>query len=114
MTAPPAGSEDFYCAEALTGRTPVVKIRETAEVLAFRHTRPSFETHIVVIPKRHIPSFLDLSIRPGELLALLDVVREVAAQVVSETGACRVQTNLGRYQDTQHLHWHVFSGDRVS
>ena len=94
MTAPPAGSEDFYCAEALTGRTPVVKIRETAEVLAFRHTRPSFETHIVVIPKRHIPSFLD--------------------QVVSETGACRIQTNLGRYQDTQHLHWHVFSGDRVS
>ena len=79
MTAPPAGSEDFYCAETLTGRTAVVKIRETAEVLA-----------------------------------LLDVVREVAAQVVSETGACRIQTNLGRYQDTQHLHWHVFSGDRLS
>jgi len=30
--------------------------------------------------------------------------------VLDEHGACRVLTNLGKYQDSKHLHWHVSSG----
>jgi hypothetical protein len=48
-------SADFYCDEALSGRTPVEVVAETNEVLAFRHTRPFWPVHIVVIPKRHVP-----------------------------------------------------------
>jgi histidine triad (HIT) family protein len=44
------------------------------------------------------------------LLELLEVVRQVAARVVVEHGACRVITNLGNYQDSKHLHWHVAAG----
>ena len=33
-----------------------------------------------------------------------------AAAVTAEHGACRVLTNLGRYQDSKHLHFHVNSG----
>jgi histidine triad (HIT) family protein len=32
--------DDFYCEEALSGRTPITVVRETDEVLAFHHTRP--------------------------------------------------------------------------
>lgn len=34
-------------------------------------------------------------------------IHEVAAQVLAEYGACRIVTSLGRYQEAQHLHWHV-------
>lgn len=105
-------SEDFYCDEVLSGRTPVRIVRETDNVLAYHHTRPFWPTHIVVIPKRHISSLLTLEATDDELLLeMLGVVREVAAEVMAEQGACRVLTNLGRYQDSKHLHWHVSSGE---
>lgn len=102
---------DFYCDEVLSGKTPVQRVLETEDVLAFYHTRPSYPVHIVVIPKRHIPSLIDFP--PDEdalMLVLIGVVREVAKIVTAEHGACRVVTNMGRYQDSKHLHWHVISG----
>jgi len=45
------------------------------------------------------------------LLEMLSVIKTVAEKVNSDTGACRVSTNLGNYQDSKHLHWHVTSGN---
>jgi histidine triad (HIT) family protein len=105
-------SEDFYCDEALSGRTPVKVVLETGEVLAFHHTRPFWPVHIVVIPKTHVPSLIDLGDTDEVLLhKVLAVVRRVADQVTREYGACRVLTNLGRYQDSKHLHFHVNAGE---
>ncbi len=104
--------DDFYCDEVLSGRTSVKKIFETENILAYHHTRPFWETHIVVIPKIHVDSLLAV---PKELLIeLLDVVKSVAAKVVEEDGAARVLTNLGDYQDSKHLHFHVNSGELVN
>ena len=105
-------TDDFYCDEALSGRTFVEVVLETDDVLAFRHTRPFWPVHIVVIPKRHVPSLIDLGTADEALLhKVLAVVRSVADQVTREHGACRVLTNLGRYQDSKHLHFHVNSGE---
>src|SRR5436309_6633796 len=105
-------SEDFYCDEALSGRTPVQVVLETDDVLAFRHTRPFWPVHIVVVPKTHVPSLIDLGTTDEALLHnVLAVVRRVAEQVTREHGACRVLTNLGRYQDSKHLHFHVNAGE---
>ena len=107
-------TDDFYCDEVLSGRTPVEKVAETVNVLAFRHTRPYYPVHVVVIPKRHVASLVALAEGDDDLLLeLMGVVREVAARVVAEHGACRVITNLGAYQDSKHLHWHVGSGRPV-
>lgn len=104
-------TNDFYCDEALSGRTPVKKVLETDNVLAFHHTSPFYPVHIVVIPKRHIDSLLTLEEADDSLLLeLVDTVRQVAAQIVEKHGACRVLTNLGEYQDSKHLHWHVAFG----
>ena len=105
-------AEDFYCDEVLSGRTAVEKVFESANVLAYHHTRPFWETHIVVIPKTHIASLL--TVENELLIELLDVVKQVAAKVVDEKGAARVLTNLGDYQDSKHLHFHVNSGDQVA
>jgi histidine triad (HIT) family protein len=104
-------SEDFYCEEVLSGRTPVRKVAETENVLAYHHTRPFWPVHIVVIPKRHIASLVALEAADDPvLLEMIAMVRRVASEVLAEHGACRVLTNLGRYQDSKHLHWHVSSG----
>jgi histidine triad (HIT) family protein len=104
-------SNDFYCDEVLNGRTPVKRVMETDQVLAFHHTRPYYPTHIVVIPKRHIASLITLQAEDDDLLLeLMGVVRQIAASVVAEHGTCRVVTNLGEYQESKHLHWHVASG----
>jgi len=105
---------DFYCDEVLTGRHAIETVLETDDVLAFHHTRPAYEKHIVVIPKQHVPSLVDLGSTDEELLTrVVREVRALAGAMLDREGACRVITNLGRYQDSKHLHFHVVSGDRL-
>jgi histidine triad (HIT) family protein len=107
-------TEDFYCDEVLSGCTPITRVLETDSVLAYHHTRPYWPVHIVVIPKRHIGSLIDLGATDDGLLTeMFTMIKQIAAQVVAEHGGCRVITNLGRYQDSKHLHWHVCSGERL-
>ncbi|MEK5389057.1 HIT domain-containing protein [Margalitia sp. FSL K6-0131] len=104
-------TEDFYCEEVLSGKTAVNKVMETENVLAYYHTKPFYPVHIVAIPKKHISSLITLQDEDNELLMeLFDVIRKVAATVTEENGACRVITNIGNYQDSKHLHWHIVFG----
>lgn len=102
---------DFYCDEVFSGKTQVGKVLETDNVLAYHHTRPFWETHIVVVPKAHVDSLL--TVDDDLLVELLDVAKRVAQQVLTEKGAARVLTNLGEYQDSKHLHFHVYSGEKI-
>jgi len=104
-------TEDFYCDEVFSGKTTVEKVLETERVLAYHHTRPFYETHIVVVPKEHVDSLL--TVDDDLLIELMDVVQKVAANVLEEKGAVRVLTNLGEYQDSKHLHFHVYSGSQI-
>jgi histidine triad (HIT) family protein len=107
-------TDDFYCDEVLSGRTQVCRVFETENVLAFHHTKPFWPVHIVVIPKKHIGSLLMLDATEHELIVeMLMTVKQIAAQIVAEHGGCRVVTNLGKYQDSKHLHWHVLSGAQL-
>ncbi|RKY20164.1 MAG: hypothetical protein DRQ55_08600 [Planctomycetota bacterium] len=117
-TGAPAPGSDFYCERVLSGDVHVRIVERSGDVLAFHHTRPRWPVHIVVIPTRHVPSLTDLGPStdgpPEQLLAdLLAAVRRVAAQVEREHGAARVITNLGSYQDSKHLHWHICSGKPI-
>ncbi|MCT1999452.1 HIT domain-containing protein [Brachybacterium muris] len=101
--------QDFYCDVAIPRRQPIEVVHEDEDVLAFRHTRPFWPVHIVVVPKRHVESLLTLE---DQALAakLLAVVQQVAADVVAREGKAGVLTNLGEYQDSKHLHIHVHAG----
>lgn len=107
-------TEDFYCEEVLSGKTEVEKVYETENVFAYYHTRPFYKVHIVTIPKIHIPSLLSLDDSHNDLLLeMIEVIKVVASKVKEEHGACRVITNLGKYQDSKHLHWHIVSGETI-
>lgn len=106
--------EDFYCDEVLLGKTEVEKVLETVHSLAFYHTRPYYEVHLIVIPKKHILSFLTVTNEEAEILDdVLQVIRQVAAKLENEYGACTISTNIGNYQSNKHMHWHVHYGNRI-
>ena len=103
---------DFYCDVALAGKVELKKVYESERVLAFHHTRPYWPVHIVVVPKKHISSFTALSPDDDAILReLIEVLKAQAAKVQKEVGAARILTNLGTYQDSKHLHFHVCSGE---
>lgn len=103
---------DFYCDVALKGLVPLRKEYESGNVLAFHHTRPFWPVHIVVVPKKHIASFATLQAEEMPiLLEIVDVLKSIASGMEREHGAARILTNLGKYQDSKHLHFHVSSGD---
>lgn len=105
---------DFYCEEAVTSKTPIEKLYESDKVLAFHHTKPSFETHIVIIPKEHIHDLLHLSESHAELiLEIMSVARELAKGLDIENNGARLITNMGKFQDTPHLHFHLVSGEKL-
>ena len=78
-------SEDFYCEQVISGKRAVKKVLETENILAYHHTKPFWETHIVVIPKKHIASLLTLEKMDEPIfLELFEVIRQVADQIVKE------------------------------
>jgi histidine triad (HIT) family protein len=110
--ADPYQGDDFYCDVALPDPAALEVVHDGDAVLAFHHTRPFWPVHIVVVPKRHVPSLTETEGADDDLAReLLAVVQEVADRVVTTHGAARVLTNLGSYQDSKHLHIHVSSGE---
>lgn len=105
---------DFYCDVALKGLVTLEKEYESQNVLAYKHTRPFWPVHIVVVPKKHIASFTALTQEDiPVLLEIIEVLKTIAAKVEKEHGAARILTNLGEYQDSKHLHIHVSSGESI-
>jgi histidine triad (HIT) family protein len=108
------GVEDFYCDEVLSGKTAVDIVLETENSLAFYHTRPFYDVHIVVIPKKHITSLIDVKPEDNDLMKdLFSVIQKVSKQVNEKYGACTVSTNIGEYQSNKHMHWHIHFGNRI-
>ena len=104
--------DDFYCDVALEDIAALAVVVETPTVLAYHHTRPFWPVHVVVVPKRHLDSLTTLTATDEpDVRDLLAVVQRVARDVEREHGAAAVLTNLGRYQDSKHLHVHVSSGE---
>ncbi len=111
MEQQPYLGSDFYCDVAIPDTSALDVVHEDERVLAYHHTRPFWEVHLVVVPKKHIASFTTAtSADSDDLRALLTVVQDVARTVEERHGAACVMTNLGAYQDSKHLHVHVHSG----
>jgi histidine triad (HIT) family protein len=89
----PTAISDFYCHQAIPGLVDINVVMETDRVMAFHHTRPAHPVHIVVVPKEHIPSLVDLGDNNEDLLLeVMNAVREVAEMVRAEHGAVSMIT----------------------
>jgi histidine triad (HIT) family protein len=92
-------------------------VREAEPVLAadgfvaIRDINPKAETHLLVIPERHVDSFREISQFPAEeAKRMLDFVAETATAAGLDD--YRVVVNVGESagQTIFHLHWHVLGG----
>jgi histidine triad (HIT) family protein len=89
-------------------------IAKTEGFVAIRDINPQAETHVLVLPERHVASFHEIAaFSPDEAKRMLDFVAEVAAgegltdyRVVVNAGEAAGQTIF-------HLHWHVLGGGHI-
>jgi histidine triad (HIT) family protein len=106
-------TKDFYCDFVLSNKLDVQKVRETENVLAFFHTRPSWTFHVVLIPKQHITRLADV-----KDMEIIKEIFEVAQDIILEKGLhesnYKIITNGGAFQDSEHVHFHLVSGEKVS
>ena len=82
-------------------------VLDEADVLAFLDVRPVFPGHVLVVPRQHHETLLDL---PVDLLPVVfGAARRVAAAVVDGLGAdgTFVAINNVVSQSVPHLHVHV-------
>jgi len=106
---------DFYCDVALQPDTTIEKVFENERVLAHYHTNPFWEKHIVIIPKEHIwdvREVNDISLYAEIFEVARDILRDIPQKELNEKGA-QILTNIGKFQDTPHLHFHVAIGDKI-
>jgi len=80
--------------------------------LAFRDIQPHAPVHLVVIPKREIPTVNDIAAADEAVVGHLFVAMSRIAAQLGLTGGYRVVTNCGRDagQIVMHLHFHLLAG----
>lgn len=90
-------------------RDPVIATNKT---IAFWDINPVAQTHILIVPKKHIESVL--TVTAGDAPDVINMF-EVAHQIVKNKrlSAFRLAFNAGTYQHVPHLHMHLLAGGKV-
>ena len=105
--------KDFYCEQVLSGKTKVDVLFETDKVMAFYHTKPYWEQHVVIIPKQHIEGLPQYPNSAQLNHDFFEAIQFVTQLFEGKYGGCRICSNVGNYQTTKHLHWYVHYGKRL-
>jgi Diadenosine tetraphosphate (Ap4A) hydrolase and other HIT family hydrolases len=79
--------------------------------VAIRDINPQADTHLLVLPERHVDSFREIrEFPPEEARRMLDFVAETATIAGLEDYKVVVNVGPGAGQTIFHLHWHVLGG----
>ena len=104
-------SDCLFC-KIIAGEIPSTRVYEDDSVLAFRDIAPQAPTHVLVIPKTHIPSVNGITPENSAIVAhIFEVIPQIAASEGLENGY-RVISNCGDHacQTVKHLHFHILGG----
>ena len=105
----------LFC-KIVAGIIPSTKVYEDELVLAFRDIAPMAPTHILVIPKAHIPSVDGITAENSAVVAhIFEVIPQIAKAENLENGY-RVVSNCGEDagQTVHHLHFHILGGRKLA
>jgi histidine triad (HIT) family protein len=79
--------------------------------VAIRDVNPLAETHLLVLPERHVETFRDVGdFPPEEAARMLRFVADTAKSAGLEDYRLLVNVGPGAGQTIFHLHWHVLGG----
>jgi histidine triad (HIT) family protein len=86
-------------------------VRKGDGFVAIRDINPKAETHLLILPERHVPSFREVSEFPAEeAKRMLDFVADTAREAGLEDYRVIVNVGEGAGQTIFHLHWHLLGG----
>ncbi|HWG56176.1 MAG TPA: HIT domain-containing protein [Gaiellaceae bacterium] len=86
-------------------------VARTDGFVAIRDINPQAETHLLVLPERHVDTFRDIAaFPPDEAKRMLEFVAETARAAGVEDYRVVVNVGAGGGQTVFHLHWHVLGG----
>jgi len=105
--------QDCLFCRIIQKKIPARIIHEDEEVLAFEDINPQAPVHILVIPKKHLATALD--IRPEDH-ALIGKLFQAAGAIARERGIAEhgfrlvMNTNADAGQTVFHIHLHILGG----
>jgi histidine triad (HIT) family protein len=107
-------SDCLFCG-IVAGDVPAEVVHETADTVAFRDINPVADTHVLVVPRRHIENAGTITDADGDVLAALVIsARAVAdnAGISAADRGYRLVFNVGpdALNSVPHLHLHVIGG----
>lgn len=108
----------LFCKIA-SGEIPSTKVHEDEDFVAFKDIHPAADTHVLVIPRKHIETLSNCSESDAPLLGkMMFLVARLAdelgcAYTGGDTGFRTViNTGPGGGQEVYHLHAHILAGPR--
>lgn len=108
--------DDCIFCKIIKGVIPCAKVYENDQVLAFDDIHPLAPVHVIIIPKTHIPTLMDVSKDTMKVFdALVSAVQEIARiKGVDQKGFKTViNCNKEGGQVVFHLHVHLLGGGRI-
>ncbi|HZD52025.1 MAG TPA: histidine triad nucleotide-binding protein [Woeseiaceae bacterium] len=88
-------------------------VHQDARIVAFRDTNPQAPTHVLVVPRRHVPTINDLTETDAEDVGRLYLVAaDIAKREGVDQSGYRVLMNCmeGAGQSVFHIHLHLLGG----
>jgi len=109
--------KDCLFCKIADGQLPAKVVHQDDDAVAFLDKNPQAPTHLLVIPRKHIPTLNDLV---PEDDALVGRLHRLAARLAAERGIAQngwrvvVNTNRGAGQSVFHVHLHVLGGRQMT
>ena len=86
-------------------------VHATDGFVAIRDINPQADTHLLVLPERHVDTFRDVGgFTAAEAKRMLEFVAETASIAGLEDYRVVVNVGPGAGQTVFHLHWHILGG----
>jgi histidine triad (HIT) family protein len=103
----------IFC-RIVAGEIPAKKVFEDEEILVFHDIHPWAPVHVLIIPKRHIPSMVEVTDADAPLLGRMMALAPRLMRELGVTDGFRHVLNTGRdgRQEVPHLHLHLMGGPR--
>lgn len=90
-------------------------IYEDEKVLVFKDLEPKAPVHVLLIPKTHISSVMEINEENSEIIShIFKVIKKLSSKLNLQNGF-RVINNCGKYggQTVNHIHFHVLGGQQL-
>ncbi|MGL6106586.1 histidine triad nucleotide-binding protein [Romboutsia sp.] len=105
----------IFC-KIVNGEIPSSKVYEDEKVIAFNDINPVAPYHILVIPKKHYESIVDINDKDMEIIAHIhSVINKIAKEKEFDKTGFRIINNCGDDggQEVKHIHYHVLAGKKL-